>query len=118
MSEVCSYLWLVPALPLAACVVTAFLGPRVLRRQSHWPCILALIASWVLSLFVLVSVWQTRHAHPAEASRDLEAGSTASPERPAPPVCAYYPWIQAGEANGVHVDVGVTLRADELTAIM
>ena len=36
-------LWLIPALPLAASALTAFLGPRLLRQQSHWPCIVAAI---------------------------------------------------------------------------
>jgi proton-translocating NADH-quinone oxidoreductase chain L len=85
------YLWLIPVLPLAASVLTAFLGPR-LRQQSHWPCILATLCSCVLSLWVLAAV--------AQGGREI-----------APP--PYFTWFQAGS-----VDVGFTLRADALTAIM
>ena len=68
MSDVRPYLWLIPALPLAACAVTAFLGPRLLRRHSHWPCILATLASCVLSVLVLLAVnraaGESEHARP------------------------------------------------------
>src|SRR5438067_3036722 len=83
-------LWLIPALPLAASALTAFLGPRLLRQQSHWPCIVAAIGSCVLSFGVLIAVGQQ--------------GSG---------IREYYTWFQAGD-----VDVGFTLRADALTAIM
>jgi proton-translocating NADH-quinone oxidoreductase chain L len=84
------YLWLIPVLPLAASVLTAFFGPRFLRQQSHWPCILATICSCGLSLWVLTAV----------AKSGLE-------------IRTYYTWFQAGS-----VDVGFSLRADALTAIM
>ncbi len=51
-----SYLWLIPLFPLAAAVVTAILGPRFLRQQSHWPCIIGVIVSCVLSVLVLLEV--------------------------------------------------------------
>ncbi len=41
MSDLSSYLWLIPALPLLASVLTGFFGPRLLRGASHWPVILA-----------------------------------------------------------------------------
>ena len=50
MSDVSQLLWLIPALPLAAAVLTAFLGPKVLSGQSHWPCILGSAAACVLSI--------------------------------------------------------------------
>ena len=90
MSDLHSYLWLIPALPLAGAVLTAALGNRVLRQQSHWPCILAAAGSCVLSVFVLLAM---REGDPTIAN--------------------YYPWFQAGT-----VDVGFTLRADALSAVM
>jgi NADH-quinone oxidoreductase subunit L len=90
MSDPVSYLWLIPVLPLAASVLTAFFGPRFLRRQSHWPCIVATICSCGLSVWVLAAVVQS-----------------------GPVVRNYYNWFQAGS-----VDVGFALRADALTAIM
>jgi NADH-quinone oxidoreductase subunit L len=93
-SAVQPYLWLIPGLPLLASVVTAFLGPRLLRNQSHWPCILAVVAAFFLSAAVFLTV------------------KGAEGEQPAG-VAVYYPWIQAG-----HVDVGINLRADALSAMM
>src|SRR5262245_11329187 len=88
MSDLGGYLWLIPALPLLASIVTVALGPRVLREQSHWPCILACIGSFILSVPLLAS------------SREYLPGP-------------YFIWFQAGEVN-----VGFTLRVDPLTAIM
>lgn len=89
-----SYIWLIPALPLASAVLTAFLGPTVLRERSHWPCILATIASCVLSLTVLMAI---RNAG--------EHGEYFYKQ--------YYTWFEAGSLH-----VGFTLRADALTAVM
>ena len=47
---------LVPALPLVAAVLVAVLGPRVLKAQSHWLVVLALIASFGGSVALLVNV--------------------------------------------------------------
>jgi NADH-quinone oxidoreductase subunit L len=90
MFDPAPYLWLIPILPLAASMLTAFLGPPLLRQQSHWPCILATFCSCALSLWVLAAVAQ---------------GSTE--------IRTFYAWFQAGS-----VDVGFTLRADGLTAVM
>src|SRR5262245_22665098 len=84
------YLWLIPFLPLLASAVTAFAGPRWLRDQSHWPCVLAAGGSCILSLLVFLTV-----------SRGFEGSAF------------YYEWFHAGNVN-----VGFTLRADGLTAIM
>jgi NADH-quinone oxidoreductase subunit L len=102
MSDVGGYLWLVPALPLAAAFVTAFLGPRVLRGQSHWPCLLALAGSFVCAAMALGAV----------VGATQEGGA-------APPASVYYPWIQVGAPRTPHaVDVVMTLRADPLSAVM
>jgi NADH-quinone oxidoreductase subunit L len=62
MSNLSAYLWLIPGLPLAASAITAFLGPRLLRRFSHWPCIVAAITSCVLSVFTLVALVRATQA--------------------------------------------------------
>jgi NADH-quinone oxidoreductase subunit L len=90
MSE---YLWLIPALPLAASVLTAFLGPTVLRRSSHWPCLLGALGSCAFSILVLLTLV-------------LSSGESESVQR-------YYTWFRVES-----VDVGFALRADTLTAIM
>ena len=45
MPEISTLLLLVPALPLAAAILTAALGPHVLRGRSHWPTLVALAGS-------------------------------------------------------------------------
>ncbi len=90
MPDMSPYLVLIPALPLAASVITAFFGPRLLRHQSHWPCILASVSSCVLSFLVL--------------------GALGTENRI---VQQCYSWIQAGD---VHIQF--SLQADALTAIM
>jgi NADH-quinone oxidoreductase subunit L len=103
MSNLRDYLWLIPTLPLLAAVVTAFLGPRLLRGASHWPCILAVAASCVLSFFVLSEV---------SRSEPIPAEVQAGPQ-PGAAVEGYYTWVKIGD-----VDVGFTLRADGLSALM
>jgi proton-translocating NADH-quinone oxidoreductase chain L len=96
MSDVRAYLWLVPALPLFAAILTAFLGPRLLRQHSHWPCILGAAGSFVVSLLLLCHV--LHHGEPA--------GS-------------YYTWFEVGIPGTKHaLNVQFNLLADPLTAIM
>ena len=47
---------LVPAMPLLAAMLVAVLGPRILRGQSHWPVVLAIVASLLGSLVLLQHV--------------------------------------------------------------
>ncbi len=92
MSDVRDYLWLIPTLPLLASVIITFLGPGLLRRQSHWPCVLASAGSCVCACLLLFHVL----ANPA--------GS----------VQVYYTWFRLDPT----VNVGVGLVADQLTAVM
>jgi NADH-quinone oxidoreductase subunit L len=107
MSNVASYLWLIPFLPLAASVLIAFLGPGFLRKNSHWPCIAAVAVSCALSIAVAVSIASAR------SQTSNPAGPAAAPEQVATQVTTYYRWFQAGT-----LDIGFTLRADGLSAIM
>src|SRR4051812_37710467 len=91
MSDLHPYLWLIPALPLAASVVTAFLGPRLLRQYSHWPCILAGAGSFVVALLVFVAVYR---AGPRNGEQPAEEGKS---EAPRPFIEDYYPWIQVAQ---------------------
>ena len=49
-------LWLIPAAPLLAAIVTALLGPKLLRYKSHLPCWSALAVSFVCSLILLLKI--------------------------------------------------------------
>jgi NADH-quinone oxidoreductase subunit L len=95
--DVASYMWLIPALSLVASAVTAFLGPGLLRERSHWPCIIAAVCAFILSVGVLVGVVNDpRHMFTSSVN-----------------------WFHIGPAGGPDiVDVGITFRADGLTAIM
>jgi NADH-quinone oxidoreductase subunit L len=107
MSELRHYLWLIPGLPLLASAVTAFLGPRLLRERSHWPCILAVIASFFLSFAVFLTVHgMTGHDEPGSDDRPMLRSDP-------------YPWIPVGdEKTGLSAVARFTLRADALTAMM
>jgi NADH-quinone oxidoreductase subunit L len=108
MSDVPSYLWLIPALPLAAFAVTGLFGPRLLRQYSHWPCILAVIGSFILSVMVAAAIYR-------EAPAPAEAGQPPPPQI----VAEYYRWIVVGSPFGDSpVDIGFRLRADALSAMM
>jgi NADH-quinone oxidoreductase subunit L len=131
MSDVGPLLWLIPGLPLLACAVTALLGPGLLRKQSHWPCILAVVASCVISFLVALEVSEaSRRGHSTETTEHTEGEETTSAEHdvkpPAQP-CKYFTWIQIGdmerraEETGprvLGVDIGMTLRADALSSMM
>jgi NADH-quinone oxidoreductase subunit L len=101
MSDVYSYLWLIPALPFLAAIIIAFFGPTILRDLSHWPCVLAIGASAVLSFFVLTEV---NSANPPQLAH------------------RYYTFMQVGpekrSADFPTMDVAFELRTDALSAIM
>ncbi len=108
MSEVFSYLWLIPALPLLAATVTAFFGPRFLKHNSHWPCVASVALSALLSFAVFFAVRGTFHEGPPPLG-----------ERANTVFKTYYTWFEAGTPGTPdHLQVGLTLRADPLTAIM
>jgi NADH-quinone oxidoreductase subunit L len=99
---------LVPALPLLAVIVTAALGPRVLRDKSHWPSILGVAGSCLAALALLYAVWEA-----AAAAR--AAGSTFGYET----TTTLWSWAVVDAAMaGRDFQVDVTLRADPLTALM
>jgi NADH-quinone oxidoreductase subunit L len=117
VSDLRPYLWLIPALPLAASIITGLLGPRWLRRQSHWPCILAGLGALVLSILVLRSIWkvEAEQAGLRFAQVPEEQRSAAEPQRTylAADIEAYYTWFRIGFVN-----VPFVLRADALSAVM
>ena len=49
---------MIPALPLAAAVIVAVLGKRLLREHSHWPVAFALAGSCVASVALIFAVQQ------------------------------------------------------------
>jgi len=109
MFEVSQYLWLIPTLPLAASALIAVLGNRWLRQHSHWPCVVACVASFLLSALAFLSVYTQGHdGHGGEGHH----GGAAK-------VAVYYEWITI-KSQTAHdfLDLGFTLRADALSAMM
>jgi proton-translocating NADH-quinone oxidoreductase chain L len=104
MSDVRPYLWLIPVLPLTAAVITGLFGPRLLRRYSHWPCILAGVGAFIVAVMAFLAVHQ---------------GIAASEEDQAHQIQVYYEWIKVGEPGiGRGIEVGFGLNADALSTMM
>lgn len=57
-------------MPLVAAVLTALLGPRILRTQSHWPTLVALTVSLATSLMLVFEV--SEEAHKAKLARQSQ----------------------------------------------
>jgi NADH-quinone oxidoreductase subunit L len=110
MPEIRTLLILIPALPLAAAVLTALLGKHVLRAWSHWPTVAAVAGSCAASLALVFAVQQAAEEPPADG-QPAQIGF----ERTYP----LWTWaaIDAAE-TGRDFRIDVTLRADPLTAIM
>ena len=68
MFDIPTLLILIPALPLAATLTTALLGPRVLRRRSHVPAVSAIAVSFVASVLLVFQI---------ERAMDQAAGPAA-----------------------------------------
>ncbi len=102
----------IPALPLIAALVTAILGPRVLRDKSHWPTIVALVLATVCSLVLLVRVGRQDSATSAESLVTLWTWADVTG--------AFPEQSQDGNAAKAALDlrVDIVLRADALTAMM
>jgi NADH-quinone oxidoreductase subunit L len=108
MLSISQLLPLIPAFPLAAAILTAVLGPRMLRERSHWPTVIALLLSCAASLLLLVQVSR-------EAGQGNEA--TIGYEK----IVTLFTWGDvpdppASAQHNFHIDIA--LRADPLTAIM
>ena len=57
---------MIPALPLAAALVTPIVGKKWLKERSHWPVLVCIVAAFLCSLRLLSLV--------AEGSENLGAG--------------------------------------------
>jgi NADH-quinone oxidoreductase subunit L len=94
-------LWLIPGAPLISAIITAFLGPKLLRGRSHLPCWSALAVSFVCSLILLLKILPSTAA-PADVPG---AGPQVS--------AVGYEWLNVGS-----LAARIDLRADSISAIM
>ena len=90
-------MWLIPGAPLAAAILTALVGPKLLRERSHWPCWAALAVATICSFVLLLSI--------------VPNGFTGHAGAAVPAVG--YQFLEIGGFN-----VRVDLQADAMTAIM
>ncbi|MAV35138.1 MAG: NADH-quinone oxidoreductase subunit L [Planctomycetaceae bacterium] len=125
------WLVLIPVLPLSAAIVTAVLGPRVLKSASHLPVIVALGLSSLCSFVLVAKVHQGQESAAAaeETATGHRDGVFEFPVRLwswALIEDAYVPEFSRTSAGGQRLGeplprpfrVDVTLRADSLTATM
>jgi NADH-quinone oxidoreductase subunit L len=85
------YYLLIPLLPLAAFLINLLIGKEVLREKAHWPSILAVLGSWLVTI-----IW---------VLPQVVAGKVINED--------VYTWIVSGT---FHVTFGFLL--DPLTAVM
>lgn len=123
---------LIPALPLAAAIITAILGPRLLKQQSHLPAIAAMASSFVLSIALLTTV----NGRIQDAERDHAAAAESTSHAAAPEVFEHVytlwtwanipaaldastaPAAEGADSGPFAFDISITLRSDPLTCIM
>jgi NADH-quinone oxidoreductase subunit L len=91
-------MWLIPIAPLAAAIVTALFGPRLMREKSHLPCWFGLAVAVACAYVLLLRI--------VPAGFSVEHGSTVV-------VAPGYQWMDVGG-----MDISVSLRADAMTSIM
>lgn len=143
MLTIPALLVLVPALPLLAAVVTAALGPRVLGSRSHIPVVTAIGLSWLAAMVLLFEVrHEVRLAHESQEQTGYEktvdlwnwavVDEAYQPDlrspgfsRPLPPGTSGHAGRgttnsppEGGTTNTRDFRIGITLRADALTAVM
>ena len=114
---------LIPALPLAAALLTAALGPRLLKNKSHLPAVLCIAASFVCASILLWQVYQ-------QTDDDGVPGGSSRVEKrldlwtwAAVPAAMTHSGDSATDATTAEDSsfdfvIDVTLRTDPLSAIM
>jgi NADH-quinone oxidoreductase subunit L len=109
---------LIPALPLAAAVLVALLGPKLLRGYSHWPVVLAIVGSLLASLVLLGEVGQRQSLASAGGYEEVVTLWEWALVEKAYDLKANPPAVLPEEAGWRDFRIEVALRADALTAIM
>src|SRR6478672_7800798 len=121
MNDLSYLLILIPALPLAAAVIIACLGPKLLKEHSAWPIIIALAGSFLCSLLLFSKVRDEKGGK-GEAGFEyvVQLWDWANIENaivlPRSPVNeSPYSLADEGPRN---FRIDVTLRVDALTSMM
>ncbi len=103
---------LCPALPLAAAVATAVLGPRVLRGSSHWPTILGIGGSFVAALVLLMTVGRAL-PHAGVGHSPAAAGSDRSNPLGFEKIVTLWTWVDVKDAYGGPIAIARVAGARE-----
>jgi NADH-quinone oxidoreductase subunit L len=74
-----NYIWLIPALPLAAFVITLILGKWWIKESAHWLPILAMLGSFGLSVAAFVQIRGSEEPVVVELWRWFSVGSFQVP---------------------------------------
>ena len=108
----------IPALPLAAAVLVAIFGARVLKQNSHWPVVLALLGSFFFSIVLWREVLAGQKANPAGGFEQIVPLWTWAEIPGAYDLQPNPPAIAETEAGPRAFRIDIALRADSLTAMM
>ena len=94
-----NFLWVIPAAPLAAFLITLLFG-RGMKEHAHWPGIIGVGIAFVCSVLTFFRV------------RDLKAGEALNNH--------LFTWMNTGQYDfdKLQLKIPITLRADHLTALM
>jgi NADH-quinone oxidoreductase subunit L len=134
---------LIPALPLAAALVTAALGKRVLRQWSHIPVVTALALAFLASALLMalipsearptgkaenrigyeriVPLWTWVHvadAYPALERASAVRSLSLRGIHPSSTGDGASPFAEGGMTTSRDFQISIVLRADALTAVM
>jgi len=95
-----NYLWIIPAAPLLAFLITILFGRSVLKDRAHWVGIIGVGIAFIASILTFLDTLQ------------LGAGQAMN--------VSLFTWMDTGEFafDPLHMNVGVNLRADHLTGMM
>lgn len=95
-----NFLWVIPAAPLVAFIITILFGRGVLKSQAHWPGIIGVGISFICAVLTFFQVF------------GLKAGESLNNH--------LFTWMDTGSYtfDSMRFNVPVTLRADHLTAVM
>ena len=95
-----NFLWVIPAAPLAAFIITILFGRSVLKDRAHWVGITGVGIAFVLSILTFFDVLNLA---PGQAMQN-----------------SLFTWMNTGQYafDPLQLNVGVNLRADHLTGMM
>ena len=95
-----NYLWIIPAAPLLAFLITILFGRSVLKDRAHWVGIVGVGIAFIASILTFLDTLQ------------LGAGQAMN--------VSLFTWMDTGQFafDPLHMNVGVNLRADHLTGMM